>query len=519
MDTFGTGRNAGFSTCGAPTLTPDQLTREPGMLGIPDGFRIGDGGQSWTGDDLRLQVEVWQQLLQASAAQRVATLVDNHPHWVALDLAIRGSDRVHVPLPPFFTPTQIQHVLSNAGIDTLVTAQPESFLSQGWRSGLRTTFTPWHILHKAQREPIDLPAGTSLITYTSGTTGAAKGVALSSQHLETVARSLVHAAAATGATRHLCLLPLAVLLEQVGGVLAPLIQGGEIVMPSLASTGVQGAAGVDGRQLLRVLESSGAHSAILLPQMLRALVRVLADGATKPPGLRMLAVGGARVGSALLQAAAELDLPVFEGYGLSECGSVVCLNQVGAQRAGSVGKPLPHCHVRVDASGELHVAGPHFLGYLGSAPIAASTEYATGDLGHIDSDGFVYLSGRRSNVLITAFGRNVAPEWVEAEICAHPAIAQAFVCGDAMPWLAAVLVASAPDSDLVEAIDQVNRSLPDYARIRGWLRAPVPFTCSGGELTSNGRLRRSVLQARYGADISALYASELNLPLSCKEPA
>ena len=137
----------------------------------------------------------------------------------------------------------------------------------------------------------------------------------------------------------------------------------------------------------------------------------------------------------------------------------------------------------------------------------APREWRTGDVGHRDADGFLHVTGRKRNVLINAFGRNVSPEWVESELGAGSAIAQALVFGEARPWLGAVVVpaAGASDTAVAAAITAANARLPDYARVTRWMRAEAPFTFVGGELTANGRPVRERILARYGAHIDSLY--------------
>ncbi|MDB5947854.1 MAG: AMP-dependent synthetase and ligase, partial [Ramlibacter sp.] len=132
---------------------------------------------------------------------------------------------------------------------------------------------------------------------------------------------------------------------------------------------------------------------------------------------------------------------------------------------------------------------------------------ATGDLGYLDGDGFLHLTGRKKSSFITSFGRNVAPEWVERELVAHGPIAQAAVFGEARPFNSAVLAVqrTATPQAVEEALAEVNRRLPDYARVRAWLPASEPFTPGNGMLTPNGRLRRASIFNTYAARIDALY--------------
>ena len=458
---------------------------------------LSEGARSLTYRALLREVERRAALLCDAGAQRVALALDNGIEWVLWDLALLKTRRVAVPLPAFFSATQQAHVLASAGVDTLIADDPAVFAAAGFvpsRNGLaqRTIDAP------------PLPDGTAKITYTSGTTGQPKGVCLSLKAQLAVANSLWLASAPCDIRRHLCVLPLATLLENVAGVYAPLLAGAAIELMPVAEVGLSGATGFDVRRFVAALAASAPNSMILVPQLLFALVAAAEHGAPLPPSLRFIAVGGARVAPSLLQRADALGLPVFEGYGLSECASVVCLNTPDARRIGTVGKPLPHVDVAIGDAGEVRVRGLGMLGYVGE-PARDEADLDTGDLGRFD-DGFLVLEGRRKHQFATAYGRKVNPEWVEAELAQQPAIAQAWLYGDALPANVALLVprrAEVADAALQAAVDAVNATLPDYARAHRWLRA-APFTSENGLATANGRLRRDALFARYGREIDAL---------------
>lgn len=483
----------------------DALAGDAAVAAAP---RVHWDGGAWSGATLQARVDEIAQALVALGVGRIASRLDNGPQWLALDLAIRRLDRVHVPLPTFFTPAQIAHALSGSGADALVVSE-DLPLSDGLAAtaGDAIALGRGLALRPLSATEVALPTGTAVVTYTSGTTGAPKGVCLDAATLLTVADALAAAAAPLAPRRHLCLMPLSTLLENVAGVYAALRSGAQIAVPSLAAIGYTGASGLDLPTLLACLHRHRPESAIVLPQLLLALTMAGERGATLPDSLKFLAVGGARVGAGLIARAQAQGLPVYEGYGLSECGSVVCLNRPGAQRAGSVGRPLPHARVEV-RDGELHVEGVRCLGYLGEdgpppGPIA------TGDLGRIDADGFVHVTGRRKHMFITSYGRNVSPEWVESELTQHPAFAQAAVFGEARPQNIAVVWPRMPDTDdaaLRAALAEVNRALPDYAQVRDVVRADAPFSLADGLLTANGRPRREAILGRYGAAVEACHA-------------
>lgn len=447
--------------------------------------------------------DAWSEVLAApparlaSAGIRVlASVLDNTPAALALDDWARSHGWVHVPLPLFFTPQQMRHAVTQAGVDTLV-IQPR--LAPLWPEGqaqLCSMLGEALCVLSLNTPEVSLPQGTQTITFTSGTTGAPKGVCLSESAMNQVALALAHAMAPMGIKRHLNALPFAVLLEQIAGVRAARAAGADLITLPLAELGWQGASGFDVVAFHQAVLRYQPHSVVLLPQMLRAWCALLTQGQhPAPTSLRMVAVGGASVGAPLLKAAQALGLPVFEGYGLSEGASVQCLNLPGASRLGSVGRPLPHVGLRLAPDGELWVQGSLMLGYLGDAQ-AMPKEWPTGDLARLDEDGYVFIEGRKKNVLITSFGRNVSPEWVETTLRASPMVREAVVLGDGQAQLSAVIWPvqdSTADAQIEAAVQAANAQLPDYAQLRHWVRASHAFNAETGMSTANGRPQRSVV--------------------------
>jgi long-subunit acyl-CoA synthetase (AMP-forming) len=437
-------------------------------------------------------------------------LADNGPDWVVVDLAAKRIGLPLVPLPAFFTLAQLGHAVIATGMDALFCTAPDAAGALGFAPSAAPDGAnmPWF---RRAGEPVQLPAGTSKVTFTSGTTGTPKGACLGIAQQWAVATALVAATRSLEIERHLSLLPLPVLLENLAGVYAPMLAGATCCVPPLAEVGMSGATAFDPHACLAAIERWRAQSVILLPQMMAALTAALEAGARPPSQLRFAAVGGAKVAPALLARARSAGLPAYEGYGLSECASVVALNLPGADRPGSVGRALAHADVRVGEDGEILVGRAGFLGYLGRRDHEARAEWQrTGDLGRLDADGFLHVEGRRKHVLITSFGRNVAPEWPEAELLSGPSIAQAAVFGDARPRLCAVVVPGSPDlpdAAIEDDVRAANRRLPDYAQVAFWIRADAPFRAAGDLATANGRIRRDAVWSRYGARLDALYES------------
>jgi long-subunit acyl-CoA synthetase (AMP-forming) len=447
------------------------------------------------------------ELLVRRGIRVLAIAADNSPDWVCVDFATQIAGVTLVPLPLFFSTKQIRHALADSGAEAVVFDRAGARLMRVIDARETEAITDELALLRLRSPSANrLPERTAKVSYTSGTTGRPKGVALRQEAMDRVAESLCNALAETEIERHVCLLPLATLLENVAGVYAPILRGAEIVVPSSFEVGIVGAAGLDAKRMLACLHAHRAQSVILLPQMLVALVTAAEHGLRPPSSLRFAAVGGGVVGASLLERADRLALPIYEGYGLTECASVVALNTPRARRPGSAGRPLAHTHVRIGTSGEVFVSGATMAGYVGG-PAADGKEIATGDIGRLDRDGYLHIQGRRKNIFITSFGRNVSPDWVEAELASGPAIAQAALFGEARPWNVAVIVPAqgAGTLDVQRDVDVANAALPDYAQIHQWILAREPFTPANGLATANGRKRRGAIWECYRHRIDACY--------------
>lgn len=445
----------------------------------------------------------------ASQHGPIAVAVANHPAWVVLDITAMQAKIPCVPLPFFFSDTQLLHAIMDAGVDTLITDAPARFCAL-----LGDFIVSKHSFELANKRLMQLqlhvpsksiPINTSKITYTSGTTGQPKGVCLSQKAMHEVANAIRNTAHIGAQSQHLAVLPLSTLLENVAGVNATLLAGGTVHLLPLHMLGFEGGQ-FNPAQLHAVLEQTIANTAILTPELLNGLLHVLENGANALTELQFLAVGGAKVSQGLLKRAESLGLPVYEGYGLSECASVVTLNTPGNTKIGSVGKPLPHVQIKLAEDNEVLVRGEPFLGYTHSPAKLSQTWLATGDIGMLDADGYLFIKGRKKNIFITSFGRNVSPEWVESVLLNHTCIRQVCVFGEAHPWNVALIVCrpETQEQDIQAAIDQSNATLPNYAQIKRWVSVPA-FSTANQQLTANGRLKRAQIWQAYQATILDVY--------------
>lgn len=465
----------------------------------PDRPALFAGSRSLSYGELRDAVLTFSQILHDSAGHTLALQLENSIAWVVADLAALNAGVTVVPVPVFFSPTQVAHLLSSASADLLL-------IPTGVRPGAE-----WDALEEVSqgatlfRRVAPKLAHGAKVTYTSGSSGEPKGVVLLGTTIDATTDGIVQALTPLNPERHLCMLPLATLLENIAGLYAPLCIGSAIELPTAEQTGL-GAASLDIERFGQLLSSSKADTLILVPQLLTAMLTLCELGILDAAHFTFIAVGGGRISRSLLERAAAMHLPVFEGYGLSECCSVLSLNLPGHARPGSVGKLLQHASLRVVHTGEIEVRQPLMEGYLGE-PTNKERWYRTGDLGHLDEDGFLFIDGRKRNVFITSYGRNVNPEWMESALTQQVAIEQALAYGEAQPTNLALLwlrFAQTPEQ-LDAVIRRVNNELPDYAKVHNYRvmeGAPPPDL-----LTANSRLKRDLALERYHDVIGAHYTN------------
>ncbi len=248
--------------------------------------------------------------------------------------------------------------------------------------------------------------------------------------------------------------------------------------------------------------------------------------------------GGGPLGARLGHFYRGVGLTIYEGYGLTETSAAIAVNQVGALKIGTVGKLLPGNSMRIADDGELLVRGgvvfsEYWRNEQATAEAMADGWFKTGDLGAIDEDGFLTITGRKKEIIVTAGGKNVAPAILEDQLRAHPLISQAMAVGDAKPFVGALITIDpeafegwkqrnskpadasvgdlATDPDLVAEVDaavkQANLSVSHAESIRKFRILPVDFTEDTGELTPTMKVKRKVVAEKFAHDIDAIYTT------------
>lgn len=428
----------------------------------------------------------------------IGLLGANGVDWAAAALAAWMSGKTVVPMPTFFSRLQLEHVLRDAGIDHVVATEDAASAAAGLGVGI-TAISRQRADKRAVRTQ-----GAGMIVYTSGSSGRPKGVRLGIEQIDWQARALAEAIEARPDDLNLSLLPLALLLETITSICVPVLVGARTHFASTVAENVGAGRPAD---LLAAFETVQPTTAVLVPQLLSGFVAQLeARNARAPESLRFVAVGGARVSEALTTRAWELGIPVHEGYGLTECCSVVSVNRPGRRKAGTAGEPLRGLDVRID-DGEIVVSGPTVMqGYLHGP--RAEAPWRTGDLGHRDKDGFLSVTGRKDNLLVTANGRNISPEWIEAMVMSDSRVAACALLGHGMNHLSVLLVPShrgeewlmdAPRAHILLWLAQTCIDAPSYAVPKDFVVCPAAQAKRIGLLTSNGRVVREAALGIYPA--------------------
>lgn len=569
-------------------------------------LRVQEGG-GWrdvSAAEFAAQVTAVARGLIASGVEpgdRVALLSRTRYEWTLVDFAILAVGGVTVPIYETSSASQIEWILSDSGAVGIVveTADHAALVAEGG--------VPLRFVKEIASGAVDelVAAGRDLadeqvherrrgvaaddlatLIYTSGTTGRPKGCELTHRNLltEIASTRVVLSELLTDTGSVLLFLPLAHVFGKV-------IQCGAI-----ASRTVIGHT-PDTKNLLADLQTFRPTFLLAVPRVFEKVYNgarqkahdegkgrifdAAADTAiawsqaqdTGRPGLgltvkhalfdklvygKLRAATGGRVVAAVSGSAPlgerlghffrGIGLPILEGYGLTETSAGITVNALSAQRVGTVGRPVPGHGVRIADDGEILLRGDIvFRGYWQNEKATAEALedgwLHSGDIGELDDAGYLTITGRKKEILVTAGGKNVAPAVLEDRLRAHPLVGQCMVVGDGRPFIGALVTidpealpgwrerhgkvttgdaASAADlvddpelrGEIAAAVEEANQAVSRAERIRKFRILPVDFTEAGGELTPTLKVKRAVVAQQYAAEIAAIYA-----PAETPQPA
>ena len=234
--------------------------------------------------------------------------------------------------------------------------------------------------------------------------------------------------------------------------------------------------------------------------------------------LRIANAGGAPLSRDVAEFFHSIDILILEGYGLSEVTTAATVNRPDAFKFGTVGRPMPGVELRFEPDGEILIrSNTVFAGYYrdpeATAEVLDGDGFVhTGDVGHLDEDGFLVITDRKKDIIVTAGGKNVAPQNLENELKTHAIVSQALVIGDRRPYIGVLITldpdvpSDTPEAAVGRAVDAVNEGRSRYEQIKRFRILPRDFSLEHDELTPTLKIRRKVILEHFAEDVEALYA-------------
>jgi long-chain acyl-CoA synthetase len=520
--------------------------------------------------------ELWRRASRIAGAlvergiepgDRIAILSESRPEWAICLLAGLLAGAIVVPLDYMLEEGELRDILDDSAPSALFTS--EKFLRTGENltrqaSSLKNLFLingrppstrteTIGALESATPVPARQPGAgeTAMLVYTSGTMGKPKGVVTTFGALAFQVAAIQDRFHLTAEDRFLSILPLNHLLELTVVLLGALHAGACVVY----------AHSLFPADILRLLRNGHITIVVGVPVFFRALsnsvlgrianqplaFRILFRGALSAARylpawrlrrllffrlhrhfggtLRFCATGGAYLEPSLIRFFQRLGIPLLQGYGLTETGPVISVNGLGMNRAGSVGKPLAGVEVRIDRSpegdGEILTRGPHVMAGYYNQPDLTQTAideagwFHTGDIGELDADGYLYVTGRRKNVIVLDSGKNVQPEEVEEAILKCPLVRECCVIGrparhgsfERTEEACAVIVPTADfiarhDSDHAAIQDEIEAAVMKQVRVLAAFKRPVAVEVSLTELPKSPiqKIKRNDVRERFSGD-------------------
>ena len=523
---------------------------------------------------------------------RVALLCGNRPDWHVVDFAVQHLGAVLVPIYPTLLAAQVHGILADSGAAVAVAENAEQLgkllevrggcpdlgeillIDDSAPAGVRQLSTCIEALGaddaraflESRRATVEAGDLATLI-YTSGTTGEPKGVMLTHDNFVSNALSASQLMPWPEGESALAFLPLSHVLERLVDYIY-FLRG-----ISIAYCGILESADTMRRlrpdafvAVPRFFEKvhdkvmhEVAHAPRLKQTLFRAALKVGLDSVKK--GRRGLmyrlydAMVFAKVRAALggkvrFSISGGAPLPVFigeffhaigikvlEGYGLTETSPVIAVNRYEHFKLGTVGPAIPGVEVRIAADGEILTRGPHVMrGYWNKPEATAAVLdtqgwFSTGDIGELDSEGFLRITDRKKDILVTAGGKNIAPQPIEEQLKKSPLVENAVLFGDRKAYVVALIVPSKESlehwaesrglpvteldgllvrADVVTAyrdvVDGVNRNLARYESVKKFRLIAEPFSIANGELTPTLKVKRRVVEKRHAAVLAEMYA-------------
>ncbi len=495
---------------------------------------------------------------------RVAQWSENRYEWIVTDLATQACQAIHVPLHAPLSGPQAFFQISHSGATVAVVSgsteidKLQPFAAE--LSGSLALLTHQTCERQLGSQPIEswkgqvpdgamvrgqeiaqaaftatAPETVATILYTSGTTGEPKGVTLSQRNVISNVLAVLSTFDETESDLRLCFLPLSHIFARTCDLYTWIGSGAQLALAESRETIVADC------QTIRPTIINGVP--YFYEKIQNSLVA--AGAATMPGALQQLlgdrvracCSGGAALPGHTFDFFEEHGIPILQGYGLTETAPVLAMSTVALRKRGTVGPPLSGVDIQIAEDGEILARGPNImLGYWrdNAATDAAMVDgwFHTGDLGELDGDGFLKITGRKKELIVTATGKNIAPSLLESLLCRDPLIEQAMVLGDDEKYIAALIVPNrvdlAAELTKIDSVDGVLeeeslwtnetvrdlfreriqhqlRDLAHHEQVGRFVLLGQGFTVEAGHLTPKGSLRRETIERDFSTEIERLY--------------
>lgn len=523
---------------------------------------------------------------------RVALFSENRPEWHVVDFGCHLLGAVLVPLYPTLPGALVAHIVRDSGSGLLVVSGKDraqvALRATADLPGVRVIgldrtlgLDPMADVAVDASPPASPPAPDDLasLIYTSGTTGEPKGVMLTHRNFIFQIHSLLPEYPIGNTDEVMSFLPLSHVFQRAldyiflcagcrityveavekAGPMLPIVR--PTILASVPRVYERAYVQIMGRvqkepRLARVFDWAMAagravkeaewakRRAPLAARLRYALARrlVFRKVLERFGGrIRFTVSGGAPLARKIAEFFDILGLKLLNAYGLTESSPAIAINRLESNRIGSVGLPAPGVEVQIAPDGEILARGPGIMrGYWNKPDATAEAIDAegwlhTGDVGYLDDDGYLFITDRKKEILVTAGGKNVAPQPIEVQLAASPYVAQAVAIGDNYPYVTALItpnldalrtyfaehhvadgavsagdpaaIARHPITEalIAQAVKDTNAQLAGYERIRRFTVLPVEFTVDSGEITPTLKLRRKVIAQKYEREIAEMY--------------
>ncbi|MBO0984758.1 long-chain fatty acid--CoA ligase [Rathayibacter sp. SD072] len=527
--------------------------------------------------------------------EKIGLICKTRYEWTLIDFAVWFAGAILVPIYETSSPAQVQWNLTDSGAHAVIVETADHFARlDEIRADVPDVRIAWQIglgdLDKLAARGIDVPdaeierrrslaTGSDIATiiYTSGSTGRPKGCIIRHSNFVELSRNsavalteLIHQPGASTllfiTTAHVFARFISVLCVH-GGVKVGHQADTKQLLPSLASfkptfllavprvfekvynsAEQKAEAGGKGKIFRRAADVAVAHSVaveagsvplalklqyLLFDRLVYSKLRAAMGG-----NVRFAVSGSAPLGDRLGHFFHSLGIKILEGYGLTETTAPASVNRTELFKIGTVGPAMPGASIRIAADGEIQVRGICvFGGYWNNETATAEAFdgewFRTGDLGSLDEDGYLRVTGRKKEIIVTAGGKNVAPAALEDPIRANPLVGQVVVVGDQRPFIAALVtldsemlptwlgnngqdpkltldeaaVNPAVLAEIQRAVDYANTAVSRAESIRKFVILPTEFTEASGHLTPKMSIKRAVILSDYATTVSALYSA------------